>query len=412
MKNLSAVALAISLLCQLSSQPASSQGQPNVSVVNLSVQTDDSGKQLVLTPRGFLVPLPGAGVITNAVQIYMGRDGGFWYVDWTGKSTDITDYVAQVRAQTDRVLAGQKQASQAQPGQAYQQASPPQYAPFITSYSTNESPPGAVQGGAPQNSDSEQIQSYNQGASSPQDAQNQQYSQTTQNQSSSSSAGNSIAGTAMAAGLGAMAGTAASAAYYNRMPYGTPYYYGPHGNPYYRDDYGKDVFVEDGEVKWNNVAAANQVQNNRQQQKIDQAKSYQQQRAATQQPPAHKQAQTEQLSQQGHERFQQQQNWYQNQTRDTERAQAWRQQSQGDNPFVRQSGNDGRFSSRGSSDSGKRSFGDGGSESGGAFGDRAGGREAGGLRDRAGGRESGGLRDRAGARGSAGRAGGGRRRGR
>lgn len=398
MKNLSAVVLAISLLFQLSSQPASSQGQPNVSVVNLSVQTDDSGKQLVLTPRGFLVPLPGAGVITNAVQIYMGRDGGFWYVDWTGKSTDITDYVAQVRAQTDRVLAGQKQASQAQPGQAYQQASPPQYAPFITSYSTNVSPPRAVQGEELQNSDSGQIQSGDQGASSPQDAQNQQY---TQNQSSSSGSGNSIAGTAMAAGLGAMAGTAASAAYYNRMPYGTPYYYGPHGNPYYRDDYGKDVFVEDGEVKWNNVAAKNQIQNNRQQQKIDQAKSYQQQRAATQQPPAHNQAQTEQLSQQGHERFQQQQNWYQNQTRDTERAQAWRQQSQGDNPFVRQSGNDGRFSSRGSSDSGRGSLGtrDGGSSNGGAFSDRAGGREAGGLRDRAGG-------------GSAGRAGGGRRRGR
>lgn len=396
----------MSLLFQISSQPAHSQNQPNVSVVNLSVQTDDKGKQMVLTPRGFLVPLPGAGVTTNAVQMYMGRDGGFWYVDWTGKSTDITEYVAQVRAQTDRVLAARGQQAQGQPTPApsqYQQAAPPQYAPYVTSYGTNTPPPNAVQGGSQQYAEDGQGQPYDQ------NAQNQQYAQT---QTSGSSGGSGAAGTALAAGLGAMAGTAASAAYYNRMPYGTPYYYGPHGNQYYHDDHGKDVFVDDGQVQWNNVAAASSIQNSRQQQKVNQAKSYQQQRTANQQPPAQQQAHAQQpptreLSQQGRDRFQQQQNWYQNQTKDSDRASAWRQQSQGDNPFVRQTrdGSDSQFASRrGSGGEGDRSFGgrDGGGSDGGGFGGRAGGREAGGFQGRVGG---GGGR-------AGGRAGGGGRRGR
>ncbi|MCA9804739.1 MAG: hypothetical protein KC777_22365 [Cyanobacteria bacterium HKST-UBA02] len=44
-------------------------GQPDVAEVTLHVQPGPNGGQLVLTPKGMLVPLPGAGVNGNVVQI-------------------------------------------------------------------------------------------------------------------------------------------------------------------------------------------------------------------------------------------------------------------------------------------------------------------------------------------------------
>ncbi len=49
----------------------------------------------------------------------------------------------------------------------------------------------------------------------------------------------------------------------------------------------------------------------------------------------------QQASTQNHQRFEQQQNWYQEQSKDKERAQEWRKQSEGENPFVRQRGDEG-----------------------------------------------------------------------
>jgi len=297
-KFLPVLALSLAINIGLNADVATAQGAPQVSVVNLSVQPGTNGGQMVLTPRGVLVPLPGAGVNSNAVQIYMGSTGGFWYVDRTGQTIDLTAYVEQVR----------RMAGQAQP----QQVAPPQYAPYPTTYPE----------------------------------------QTTNNTTTNNSGGNGVA-TAAAAGLGAMAGAAmgtmATNPYYNNVPYGTRMYYGNDGRPYYNNENGKNVFVnDDGDVKWNNVYAANNIQKSRQEQQISQAQAVNQQRQATQTQQRQAQAQQYQAAQtppqqgrmqeasaQNSQRFQQQQNWYQEQSHNPERAKAFQQSASGANPFVR-----------------------------------------------------------------------------
>ena len=170
-------------------------GDQNVSTVTLQVVPGAQGEN-VITPKGYSVPLPGAGVNSNQVHIYMGAQGGYWYVDRYGQTVDLTSSVAALRGQQ---------------GQPVQQV--PQYAPV------------------PQSSSSS---------------------------SSSSSSGGSGFGTAAAAGLGAMTGAAIAGStqnypYYHGVPYGTPMYY-PHGggNPYYMNG-GNQVNVEHN----TNVNAAN-----------------------------------------------------------------------------------------------------------------------------------------------------------
>ncbi len=312
--------VAISLTCFPPSSFA--QGVQNVSVVHLLVQPDSAGGQLVVTPKGLLVPLPGAGVNAGMVDIYMGANGGYWYIDKTGKTVDLTSYVKQVRAQTAQL----------------QQATVPQYAPSPVSY--NEQQPYQQQ--------QYQQQQQQQGQ--------QSYQQEQQSSSGSSSSGTAL-GTAAAATVGAMAGSAMS--HYNNVPYGTPMYYNHYGQPYYQNREGKEVFVDDGEVQWNNVAKANQAQNYKQTQQINQAKAGQDQRQTerdtqqqqrqterdTQQqqrqtayqpnPDARQNGKRQSYEQQG-QRFSQQQQWYQDQSRDKQRSQQWQQESRGDNPFVRE----------------------------------------------------------------------------
>jgi len=158
------------------------QVQPQtISTVTLQVVPGQEGRQSVITPKGMVVPLPGAGVNSSAVQIYMGSQGGFWYVDRNGQSVDLTEPV-------HRLMAMQ--------GQAAPQTMPvPQYAPPV---------------------------------------------QNVYQQAPASSYGNPM-GTAAAAGLGAMAGSAISNS--NNMPYGTPMYYHPNGNAYYNGTNGNEVTV-------------------------------------------------------------------------------------------------------------------------------------------------------------------------
>ena len=260
----SALTISLAWAICFGSQAAFAQGQPEVSVVNLNVQPGKDGGQLVLTPRGVLYPLPGGGVDGNVVSLYMGKNGGYWYTDRTGKTIDLTSYVQQIRSQ---------------PGQA--PAAVPQYEPYPTQTTTTQS---------------------------------------------SGNAGTSALAAGVGAGVGAMVGTGvANAMHYNNVPYGTPMYYN-NNRPYYNDDRGKEVFVnEDGEVKWNNVYAGKQIKQNNQAEK---AAAVQSQRASTQSQSA---------PPQGAHQYQQQQNWYHEQSQDKSRAQSWQKQSEGDNPFVRQS---------------------------------------------------------------------------
>lgn len=168
-------------------------GAPTVSTVTLQVVPGPNGEN-VITPRGLSVPLPGAGVNSNSVQIYMGSQGGFWYIDKNGQNVDLTSYVERFRA----MQGGQT-------AQAPQYAAPPQ----------------------------QPVNIYNEQGSSG---------------SSSGSSGASALGTAAAAGLGAMAGSAISGAYYNNgyyhgVPYGTPVYYPRGGSPYYVNASGNTVNV-------------------------------------------------------------------------------------------------------------------------------------------------------------------------
>src|SRR5262249_38988391 len=137
--------------------------------------------QSVITPKGDMATLPGAGVAGNTAEIYFGTQGGFWYTDKTGKTIDLSPTVQSLQARRART----QQAAQV-----------PQYAP----------------------------EPYY-------PAEQQQQSST--NNSDSGGGGRSALGTAAVAGMGAMAGAAMSNHY--NAPYGTPMYYGPHGGYYYNN---------------------------------------------------------------------------------------------------------------------------------------------------------------------------------
>lgn len=196
--------------------PALAQnGNPEISAVTLQVVPGpNGGPQSVITPRGMVVPLPGPGVNSNSVQIFMGSQGGYWYVDRNGQNVDLTAAVERFRQMSGQtgVMAAQTQI--------------PQYA---------AAPP---------------VNIYNEQAPS----------------NTSSSGGGSGVGstlvTATAAGLGAMAGSAMTNSYYNNgyyhgVPYGTPLYYPSGGNPYYRGAGGNTVNVDRTYNGGNNTANIN-----------------------------------------------------------------------------------------------------------------------------------------------------------
>ncbi len=328
---------------------AQSPNNPNVSVVQLMVQPGPTGGQMVLTPRGFLVPLPGPGVNGNTIDLYFGANGGYWYVDKNGKTNDITSYVNQVRAQSAKMPTAQA----------------PQYAPApaYNNYNYSSNPNGSISNTSTASSGTSSSSSSNSGGGAA-----------------------SALGTAAAAGVGAMAG--ASMAHYNNVPYGTPLYY-HNNNPYYNGVDGKGVFVNDGEVQWNNVGKANQMQNMKQTQQINEAQANQAQRAAgrdAEQSQRQTEMQTDQKRREASmqdqsQQFAKQQKWYQEQSQDKGRAQAWQQQSSGENPFVRSQDGSGRSGSREASGNGFGSRGDGdGGGGGGLRGRGGGGREFGGAR--------------------------------
>ncbi|MBA4074700.1 MAG: hypothetical protein C0508_06620, partial [Cyanobacteria bacterium PR.023] len=158
-------------------QPGPQAGEaPQVSVVTLQTQPGPGGTQMVVTPKGMVVPLPGPGVNASVVPIYIGANGGYWYVDKNNQQVDLTPAVRAMQAN----------ATMSQPATTV-----PQYAPQPQQVTNNY------------------------------------------NSSGQQSSGTSALGTAAAAGLGAMAGTAMTQSYYNNVPYGTPIHYGAAAVPYY-----------------------------------------------------------------------------------------------------------------------------------------------------------------------------------
>ena len=230
----------------LSPTQSLAQGAPTVSMVTLQTVPGENGQQMVITPRGKAVPLPGPGVDASAVNIYMGSQGGYWYTDKTGQNVDLTSAV-----------------------QYYQRMQ-------------------AQNGGAGYNGGLVNVPQY-----APEPVVNNYYNQNgTGSGGGSSSSGGSGAGTAVMAGLGAATGAAVtnaimgssynSGGYYHGVPYGMPVYYGAHNNPYYTDRNGNNVYVNNSKEYNKSVAAsANVTQNNINNQHInainDQQKWYQNQ---------------------------------------------------------------------------------------------------------------------------------------
>ncbi len=179
--------------------PGNPGAQPDVSVVHLQTQPGQNGQQMVITPKGMVVPLPGAGVDGSSVPIYIGGSGGYWYVDKNGQQVDLTP---AVRAMQNNAA----QAAAAAPVPQYAPA--PQYAP----------PPPYSSGGG-------------------------------------------TTGNAAAAGLGAMTGAMMGSAMannnnWNNVPYGTPIHYGAGAAPYYNQG-GKPVYINNSQ----NTAEINQINN-------------------------------------------------------------------------------------------------------------------------------------------------------
>jgi hypothetical protein len=156
----------------------------SVSVVTLRTTTGQNGQQMVVAPSQQLLPLPGAGVNGNSVDIYIGAQGGYWYVDRNGQNFDLTPYVQSMNVSTGTNT-------------------------YSSSNSSNNNSSGNSSGNGNSNN------------------------------------GSNYGETAAAAGLGAMAGAAAGTAYsdYNNqysVPYGVAVFSGG-GQPYYTGANGANV---------------------------------------------------------------------------------------------------------------------------------------------------------------------------
>lgn len=106
-----------------STPPTPSLPAGDVSMVTLKTEMGPGGQQLVVTPKGVAVPLPGAGVTGEAVQVYMGSNGGYWYVDRNHHNVDLT---ASIHRFKEQASAG-----------GGHTVTPPQYAPPPQSYMRN-----------------------------------------------------------------------------------------------------------------------------------------------------------------------------------------------------------------------------------------------------------------------------------
>jgi hypothetical protein len=311
-KHLSA-ALMLSAFLMLGAPKAYSEVQqnqqvPDVSVVNLQAVQNADGSQSVITPKGDLAVLPGAGVNGNVAQIYFGSHGGFWYVDKTGNTVDLKATVESLQARRTKA--------------AQQSAQVPEYVPM------------------PQ-------QDYYEDDSVQQD----------QGGSGGGRVSNiaNTAVTAAAAGVGAAAGAALSNPYY-RAPYGTPMYYGA-GGPYYYN-HGDRRELEDVNLNQNQKMA---MYNKRQ---IDQQNK---QKVASQAASQRSAASASAASAGTSGDFRHQQDWY-NQQRQQNPSQ-FSQQAAASNPFAR-SGEGGERERRNGDGERERRGGDGDRERRGGDGDR------------------------------------------
>lgn len=223
------IALASSLLIAVAFvAPVSADSIPDsgVASITLRVLKSGNGQQFAVTPRGENVLLPGAGVRGDDVHVFIGSNGGYWYVDKNGNQVDLHDAAAHVQAM--RAAGGNANGG-------YPQPVLPPYNPNAYAGSTYGEPTSVTN-------------VYNQ-------------------QPTSSSSGGSGAA---AVATGALAGTAgmlggmaigASMGYNNEVPYGHPVYYNG-GKPYYAGTNGSPVYVNNSKTYAPNMEQQNNWYNN------------------------------------------------------------------------------------------------------------------------------------------------------
>ncbi len=293
---IAALLIAASIFLTIPAQSLAQNGEgPQVSTVLLKVVRNQNGSQSVITPKGDLAPLPGAGVSGDVAEIYMGSQGGFWYHDMSGQTVDLNSAVQALQARRARTTAHEI----------------PQYAP--QPYYPEQAP-----------------------------------AQTTQATTQSSSNGvMSAVGTAAAAGMGAMAGAAMSGNFYN-APYGTPMYYGANGNGngyYYNNNNERQDFSDLNGNQKAMLYNKRQSTLNNQNEAIQHAQTSQQNRQTEYQnnqanrTQVAQEAQTNRSGAQHQENYQRQQQWYQQQVSQN----PGRFQKSESNPFTAQASG-GRFS--------------------------------------------------------------------
>lgn len=210
------IALASSLLiavsCTVPAALADSLSN-NGGVASITLRVNKAnGQQFAVTPRGENVLLPGAGVKGDDVHIFIGANGGYWYVDKNGNQIDLHDAAEQVKA----MRAG---------GNGYNQPYLPPYNP--NAYAGEQQPTNVTN-------------VYNQ-------------------QPTSSSGGSGAGAAAAVAGTAGMLGGMAIGAAMNDVPYGHPVYYNG-GSPYYAGANGKPVYVNNSTKNY--IAPQMEQQNN------------------------------------------------------------------------------------------------------------------------------------------------------
>lgn len=284
-----------------------------VSVVNLKVVRNMAGGQSVITPKGDLAPLPGSGVSGDVAQIFFGSQGGFWYVDQSGKTIDLASTVKDLQARRAQLV--------------------PQYAPIASP--VYAAPPTSVSPAPPMQNNYSEQSANNQSVNY---AQSQNYNQSQSSGSGHSGAVGSAATAAVAAAGGAALGAAMSNGYYN-VPYGTPMYY-RNGNPYYYRD-GDHREIEDlNENQKAVLVNKRRIENQQQEQLVQQRQANQQERQSNQQS---RQDQWQQKSNEHQESFNRQQQWYQNEMKQN----PGRFERSSENPFASREDRGGSAQARG-----------------------------------------------------------------
>jgi hypothetical protein len=202
------------------------QDQMGVNMTLYHVVRGADGQELMVTPGGQAIPLPGAGVVGRRVAVYHGSHGGTWYVDRNGQQVDLPamepGFYSNAATAPGEYAGGAPQGSYVAQGQYAPVA--PYYGPYGGNQYQNYYPP----------------QEYNQQQQPPQATASATVNTTGGGNGSGGGGGGlgGFAGGLIGSALGSAVGDLAGGG----IPYGAPVYEGG-GGPYYYGGGGRRFVV-------------------------------------------------------------------------------------------------------------------------------------------------------------------------